>query len=84
MSARLEDEKKKKRKKGMKILSIEKEKIQLTVKAPGTETITTFLSFHSSVDSLTADRLIVSNKKKVLGEGKSFTMATCALVNQFS
>ena len=53
-------------KKELEISFIKKKKktLQLTVKAPGTETITTFLSFHSSVDSLTADRLIVSNFKK--------------------
>lgn len=47
-----------------KILLIEKIKTppqQLTVKAPGTEIIRTFLPFHSLVDNVTADRLIVSN-----------------------
>ena len=43
----------------LRILLIEKKK--LTVKAPGTETITTFLPFHSLVENGTADRMIVSN-----------------------
>ena len=52
--------KEKKRKKGLKIsFIIEKKKRdeQLTVKAPGTEIRTTFLSFHSSVDNVIAEQV---------------------------
>ena len=41
-----------------------KKKKQLTVNAPGTETIKTFLPFHSLVDNVMADKLNVSKKKR--------------------